>query len=148
MAGGYISCGDFCGDDKSASALSGVVEDLKAMLRWENEPKLLELMENITAFVTGEAVPPDDWEEEIIIRPDQMGSLLPHLKKYQDKLINQTVTSDPLEAIDREQESTSVDPTDLKWGEGIGWRLYCVADLMRAAEHSIKTGDEVSITFD
>ena len=32
MAGGYIQCGDFLGEDKSGSAVTGVFDAIKLML--------------------------------------------------------------------------------------------------------------------
>lgn len=33
MGGGYIRCGDFSGDDKSCSAISGVFDELPSVLQ-------------------------------------------------------------------------------------------------------------------
>lgn len=148
MGGGYISCGDFEGDDKSASALMGVVEDLQGLLRWESESALLDLLAGMHAFVSGEAVPPDDWEEAIEIEADQMTALLPYLEKYRNQLVEKAGTSDLDAAMEADQASTGLDPSELKWGKGTGWRLYCVTDLLRAAEHSIAGRQSIFISFD
>jgi len=107
VGGGYISCGDFEGEDKSASALEGVIEDLQALVRWEKESPLHDLLSNMHAFVSGDRVPPEEWQEEIRITSDQMAALRPFLEKYHAQLIENAGTSDPIAAMEVEQNSSS-----------------------------------------
>jgi hypothetical protein len=148
VGGGYISCGDFEGDDKSGSALLGVVEDLQTLLRRESDSALGDLLAGMHAFVSGEAAPPDDWEDKIEITADQMAALLPYLKKCRDHLVENSGTSDPGKAMEAEQAASGSNSSELKWGKGTGWRLYCVTDLLGAAEHAMANQQSVFISFD
>jgi hypothetical protein len=148
MAGGYISCGEFVGDDKSGSAILGVVDDIRHLPGWDAESPMADVIDGIYAFVSGESVPPQAWSEAIEITPKEILDLVPYLEQCRTNLIDTLGTSDPVKAIAREQESSNLDPSALKWGKGAGWRLYCVIDLLRAAEHASRTAESVFIEFD
>lgn len=145
MAGGYITCGDFEGDDKSGSALLGVIADLQALLRWESEPELNALLSKMHSFVSGEGEQPAEWDEGIELSAIEIKSLAPYLKKCRELLISQVGPddSDLNKAMDEESKTS-----DAKWGGGAGWRLYCCNDLLTAAMHSTATQESVHITFD
>jgi len=148
MGGGYIECGEFSGEDKSASALDGVIGDLQALLRWESKPRLIDLLTEMRAFMSGDGMPPQEWHDAIEITADEIADLQPYLEKCRDTLVAELGTDDPTVAMDAEQATSGLSSSELKWGKGAGWRLYCVADLLRAAAHAKTHNENVTISFD
>jgi len=140
MGGGYISCGDFLGEDKSGSAISGVFEALEPLLSAEAS----DVMERLNADVEQRF---DEGEQEFRIPPPLAALLVEPLERYQQELGARLGHPDPAEAPDLDRAS-GLDPIDAKWGAGDGWRYYCVHDLLQACQLSRESGQPVVVSFD
>lgn len=137
MSGGYISCGEFNGEDKSGSAYSGVLADLQTL----GSGRYAQLVEPLARDLA-------NCEESVEIPQHVAASLLPVLREYRGVLeVELGDIRDPFEAIDHDEE-LGLDSSDAKWGQGTGWKYYCVLDLERALVRSISTGECVYIEFD
>ena len=141
MGGGYISCGGFMGDDKSGSALSGVLRDI---------PKILSQAEAV-AFQTNVAAPLleaiQSGEQEFQVPPSTVSLLAGPLARYHAHLDEALGHPVPCEAPELDRQR-GMDMTDAKWGDGLGWQFYCTHDLLRACEVSNKTGEPITLSFD
>lgn len=139
MGGGYISCGEFTGSDKSGSAIAGVwsvIENVYAeaalkhrLAEWDAEAQ--------QAFRDGAT--------EADMPPDVAAAIIKPLESYVRDLGEKLGHPEPSEAP---QLDAHLDPTDAKWGAGNGWRYYCAVDLLAACKVSAETGQDVIISFD
>src|SRR5215467_6233787 len=109
MGGGYISCGDFEGEDKSGSAINGVFDAIASMLPAEERRQW---QSNFLAALEG------NLEEQQMIIPSQLVRLLidPLRAYYADlgaKLGNPHPADAPIMDFQR-----GLNPTEAKWGAG------------------------------
>jgi hypothetical protein len=141
MGGGYISCGEFVGADKSGSALSGVwsvIENVYAeaalkhrLAEWDVEAQ--------EAFRAG------SMEADL---PSQIAAdLIKPLERYVADLGQKLGHPEHADAPALD-EAAGIPRMDAKWGAGDGWRYYCAVDLLAACRVSAETGDVVVIAFD
>jgi len=141
MGGGYISCGEFMGEDKSGSAISGVLRDMATML----SPAEGAAFQKHVAGPVLEAM--HRGEQEIEIPPAAASLLLGPLARYHTHLDATLGHPHPYDAPELDRKR-GMDMTEAKWGEGLGWQFYCTHDLLRACEVSQKTGAAIVLHFD
>jgi hypothetical protein len=146
MSGGYVSCGVFIGDDKSCSALSGVIEQIEELPSYRADGSSGEFLTRIKTFLSIGGDP--EWTDYLLIAPPQAAALKPYLEECKETLIAELGTADPFDAIEEDSAVRGLDPLEAQWGKGKGWRLYCVTDLLRAIEHCELSGDVICLTFD
>lgn len=141
MGGGYIQCGDFSGDDKSCSAISGVFDELPSVLE---ERERNEFVTNVLDPLHSQL---EETGEYFVIPPDVASMMLPAVQilydKYRDIFLNKTVW----DAV-ASDDDCGIDPSEAKWGQGPGWRYYCLTDLLQGLQHSIETDTDICISFD
>ncbi len=138
MGGGYISCGDFLGDDKSGAPIGGILEDLVSNLAdTQNSAIATELLEQL-----------DSETDHILIEPGHASKLLPDFKHLQTYYKTLFPDLDNWWLIFEREVQQGMDNVAGKWGESIGWKIYCLADLIPACEISISTNEPVVISFD
>ena len=130
MAGGEITCGSFQGQDKSGSAVEGV---LLAVLP-QNEPVVSAILSAL------------DEQDYVLIEEQVAKILLPVLRKYREQLVSE-IGHDSWATELAVEEVAGMDPARGKWGESSGWRLYCVADLIQACETSLTEHQPICIAF-
>ncbi|ELP30120.1 hypothetical protein Q31b_50170 [Novipirellula aureliae] len=141
MGGGYIQCDDFCGDDKSGSAMSGVLEELPSQLSdSERETFVNELIAPLQRQL-------DETGEYFLIPPASSKRLLPVVDSLYDNYRQRFGDADVWDAIELDDES-GLDPIEAKWGKGAGWRYYCLTDLRVALRRSIDSDSDVCVSFD
>ena len=145
MGGGYISCGDWMGNDKSGSASTAVFEQLE---RFMSGPDL----EAFNLFMNSPVDPTEmeagHFDETLIVIPQTIAvTLIEPLERYRDELSTKLGHPLPVAAPSLDQKA-GIDPTKAKYGAGDGWRLYCVADLIEACQRSRKTNAPVEISWD
>ena len=146
MGGGYVSCGDFSGDDKSCSALKGVLEQIAELPTYHPSPELRQLVNRMAAFLSGGG--DSEWTDYLLIPPPQALELERYLEECRRTLIADLGTADPYEGIEIDAKVPSLDPIDAKWGMGKGWRLYCITDLLLAIGHSRAQNEDICVAFD
>ena len=138
MGGIYITCGEFNGDDKSCSAIDGVMQDMDKGVGGFDGSLLDSLFH------------PGDEEAGIAftLNPEDPERLLVSLWKLQAhyQAIFPGVTD--WHKIIQLEESMGMNSTNGKYGESVGWRLYCVNDLLNAVKKFCETHDEIVLTFD
>lgn len=136
MSGGYISCGTFHGDDKSGSALQGVLEGLKALEDARYSEIVARLREEL-----------DQATGEVQIDVGTAAILAPAIRTYREAIEAELGgPRDPFEVA--AEDAQKMNPIDAKWGAGLGWRYYCVVDLETALDVSAAEGEPVLIEFD
>ena len=141
MGGGYIQCDDFCGDDKSGSAMSGVLEELPSQLPdSERDTFINELIAPLQRQL-------DETGEYFLIPPASSKRLLPVVDSLYDNYRQRFGDADVWDAIEQDDES-GLDPIEAKWGKGAGWRYYCLTDLRAALRRSIDSDSDVCVSFD
>jgi hypothetical protein len=129
------------GDDKSGSALSGVLSD---MLRVLSDAEADAFYKQVYRPLL-EAI--ENGEQEIQIDANSVSALVGPLGRYHAELDKELGHPIPCEApeIDRQR---GMDMTRAKWGDGLGWQFYCTNDLLRACEISRMTGEPITLSFD
>ena len=128
MSGLNIHCGSFQGDEKSGSAINGVLKALPKI------PK--ELVQSIDSQFES--------AEFALISVEQTVPLLPALVSYRHQLLEQIGHDDWWKKA-MEEDAAGLEPVRAKWGDGLGWRLYCVTDLIKACEASQAQNCEIAI---
>ena len=141
MAGGYILCGEFSGDDKSGSAISGVFDALAECVSKDERDEFLKSVINPLQESLEEA------QDHILIEPDVASQLVDAVDQLYEEYGSELGKPEPFNAPQID-EDRGLDPTDAKWGKGIGWRYYCLHDLRLALRESIENGEPVVIHFD
>ena len=141
MAGGYIVCGEFSGDDKSGSAISGVFQALPECIPQSEQDSFVESILNPLADYLEEN------EDHILIDADTATALLPPVDALYERYGNELGLPEPFDAPSLD-EAAGLAASDAKWGQGIGWRYYCLHDLRIALRRSVKTGESVVVSFD
>ena len=138
MSGGYIQCGKITGDDKSGSAIQGVMEDILGAGCGEAVAAILHDM--ISEM--------DEGNDHILIEPDCSAQILPAVQAHHDNLKRALGDiTDPFIAMEKDEEA-GLDPIEAKWRKGIGWQFYCTTNLIPALMESQSNGDPVVIHFD
>jgi hypothetical protein len=137
MSGGNIMCGEFVGNDKSGSALSGVLDNLLELAKKE---KLIEVIRQLQSSM-------EEGEDHLLIDPELAAILLPAVNAYHKKLKTELGDVDPASIIELD-DTDDVDPVEAKWGTGKGWQFYCTTDLIKALKESKKIEEPVVIVFD
>jgi hypothetical protein len=140
MSGGYISCADFEGEDKSGSAMEGVLQGIVDRL----PPKEADAFKREVVDVIKATLGPDSG---VRVERPIAELLLPPLRAYYLALDEKLGHPEPSEAIDLDA-AAGLDPIEAKYGAGEGWRFYCAADLLKACEISRRTGQPITVTFD
>lgn len=141
MDGGYISCGKFQGEDKSGSAIGGVLRSVPTLLSEEEATTFNQKV------ATGLLQALDEGREWFEISPEMVSHLAGPLTRYMAHLNNMLGNPHPWEAPDLD-EKRGIDPIEAKYGAGPGWQLYCTHDLLRACEISQNSGKAIVISFD
>lgn len=141
MGGGYIQCGDFLGNDKSGSAISGLIDAL---------PKFAPA-EDRRSFVKSVIAPLREslanTHEYILIEPTIAARLIIALEIFNSHVGQELGFPEPSEAPDKDREA-GLDPTEAKWGKGKGWQYYCAHDLLQACRVSVEGGQPICVSFD
>jgi hypothetical protein len=141
MGGGYISCGDFMGGDKSGSALEGVLNGiLKALPDSEKYSFKTRVVEPLLTACRR-------CEEEFEMPNEIVLALLDPLRAYHAYLGNLLGHPEPYLAPDLDRKS-GLNATEAKYGKGPGWQYYCADDLIKACDKSLQTGESVMLAFD
>ncbi len=117
MAGGYISCGDFSGDDKSGSAISGVFETLPQTLPEDERDSFIQQALNPLAEYL------EDSGDHILNDSGTAAKLLPPV----DRLYAHSAESE-INAYCRRPATADGYPTDISRSR----RYPCTSTLMTA----------------
>jgi hypothetical protein len=145
LGGIYIDCGSFSGEDKSGSAILGVLEGMQPMADPTVRVILAHLSERVQIMLQTQA--PTVTE----IHPNDASALLPDLRRYRAKLEKRLgPIRDPHTAInnDRVEGEAFGRGTARKWGAGLGWQYFCVLDLERAFDTSAAEQVAVVLSWD
>lgn len=141
MGGGYIHCDGFSGDDKSGSAMSGVLKELPSQLpESERDSFVNELITPLQRQLA-------ETGEYFLIPPASSKRMLPLVDSLFEKYRQRFGDGDACDTIAVDDES-GLDPLEAKWGKGAGWRHYCLNDLRKALRRSIDSDSDVCISFD
>jgi len=135
MGGLHISCGDFEGEDKSCSAIFGVITEIRKVCE---QAQVLQALEAMQAKIEE-----DGYFE---MTPKQAEILQPAITDYHSTLVQTFVGLEPHEAIDAD-EAAGIDPGAAKYGDGKGWQFYCTTDLVKALAKSMAEKEPVLIMY-
>lgn len=135
MGGGYISCGNFMGEDKSGSAFFPLLNDLEEVVGAEER----DLWEREFAQPLRRQMEARDEDEPGFFRitKTMMEPLAAPLDRYYRRQMERLGNPDPIEALQLDDER-----------DGEGWRYYCACDLLRAWQECQRTGKDVVVHFD
>src|SRR3989442_9193282 len=111
MGGGYISCAGFMGEDKSGSAISGVLRDIPKVL---SEAEAAAFRQCVVDPLL-ETIHKGTRELEIL--PSTVSLLIGPLGRYHAHLDEALGHPHPYEAPELDRQR-GMDMTDAKWGEG------------------------------
>jgi hypothetical protein len=137
MGGINIHCGSFSGEDKSGSAFEGVLAAMAALASG-HEAKIIA---QIQAAFDGAA-------DHLLIPDYDARDLLPLVRKCRAELEAEIGPAvDAFEQIARDETETTLSPTDLKYSAGLGWRYYCVSNLLRAFEIADQESQPVALVW-
>jgi hypothetical protein len=140
MGGGYISCGNFLGDDKSGSAFVGVLRGIPTVLSAAEAAAFrVSLAEPLMAMLED--------SQELEITPQRAAELFEPLRKFHEHLRAALGDPEPCHAPELDRK-LGVNMTNAKYGEGTGWQFYCTHDLLHACELSQKSKEPIGISFD
>lgn len=139
MGGIYIQCGSFEGEDKSGSAIEGVLQDIAHTARDSQRIAITRIADQLNAGA-----------DHALIEPDVARQLAPLIDRYCSKIAADIApVTDPFVQIERDHEADpNLDPTEAKYGKGLGWRYYCALDLARAFAASANEDEPVILTWD
>jgi hypothetical protein len=138
MGGINIYCGSFEGDDKSGSAVEGVLNGIEEMASAPQRAAIGAIKEGLL----------DEEMDHLLIEPDDARLLLPLLREYAAREDGQlAVPGDPFDQMARDERAFHGRETDLKYGEGLGWRAWCVRDLLKAFETADAESEEVALVW-
>ncbi len=142
MGGIYISCGEYFGEDKSGSAIEGVLAALLEQLapadRAPFQAALAPLFEG------------DIDEMGVELGAEAVAALEGPLRTYYEALGAKLGHPEPWEAPDLDAQGAQgvQGAVDAKWGAGDGWRYYCAHDLLQACEvHRESGGAPILIAY-
>ena len=137
MAGINIYCSSFSGEDKSGSAFEGVLMELADMASVSETEIIVRLKANF-----------DRASDYLLIEPDDAKALLSLVRRYHAEIDSKlAITGDPLDQMVRDEDPEASDPTELKYGAGLGWRAYCAHDLLKAFEAADAEGEPVALVW-
>jgi hypothetical protein len=145
MGGIYIECGTFAGEDKSGSAILGVLEGMQPMADPTARVVMTQLTERVKTMLQSRA------STITQISPNDALVLLPDVRRYRANLEQRLgPIRDPHTAIgnDRVEGEAFGMGTARKWGAGLGWQYFCVLDLERAFDTSIADQEAVVLSWD
>jgi hypothetical protein len=141
MAGGYIQCGGFMGNDKSGSATSGLIDAL---------PNFVPAADRLSfsgAVTTPLRAALDVGEDHILIEPEVADRLVQALERFNAQIGHELGFPEPWDAPAKDEQA-GLDPTEAKWGKGKGWQYYCAHDLLQACRVSVESGEAICVSFD
>lgn len=137
MAGFHLSCGEWMGTDKSASAISEVLTDVsKVVTPKERAAWRDDFMRPFNAQITSDD--PGDFPP-IRMSKEMMEALIGPLRRYRKKLGERLGDPDPYEAPQLVEDSGNRDSD--------GWRLLCAQELIAAYEACMESGEPVVLIF-
>jgi hypothetical protein len=137
MGGINIYCGSFEGEDKSGSAVEGV---LNGIAERASAPERT-IIGRIRAALQG-------GEDHTLIEPEDARLLLPILRQYAARLDSQLATpGDPFDQMRRDERQLPARVTELQYGESLGWRAYCARDLLKAFEVADAESEPVALVW-
>ncbi len=141
MGGVYIQCGSFLGNDKSGSAIEGLLDELLPLASAAQQV----VLEQIRVALDGE--PDGDYGR---VASADAAALISLLEAYiADIQGRYGPIADPFELIDRDfAENPSLDQTAAKYRDSRGWRLYCATDLAEACKTARQESEDVILTWD
>lgn len=112
----------FKGEKDPGSAFGGVLLDLAAFATLQAAEVVARLR---SEFETAEC--------RLHISNDEVQMLMPLLERYSAELESQIgPTTDPFDQITRDEIEGVFSPAELKFGAGLGWRHFCVRNLLQA----------------
>jgi hypothetical protein len=137
MGGINIYCGSFEGEDKSGSAVEGVLSGMDEMA---SGPQRSAIARVKSALLEG--------EDHALIEPGDARLLLPLLRQYGGHLDAQlALPGDPLDQMRRDERQSPARISELQYGESLGWRAYCARDLLHAFEVADAQSEEVALVW-
>ena len=135
MSGGYLSCGNWMGDDKAGTAFFQVLDSLEEMLTVDERPQWDE------GFATHLRQQLDELDEDeppfMQLSRSMLDVLVPVARRYFDVLSERLGNPSP----DTWSEMG-------EWKTGEGWQLMCLQDLFQAYDACCRSGRPVVIHFD
>jgi hypothetical protein len=141
MSGGYIHCAGFSGDDKSGSAITGVLDSLGECMPESDRAAFHDAVLNPICKAIREA------SDHILIEAEIVGRLKSPLDELYSRLGSELDHPEPSDAPQFDDDQ-GLDPIEAKWGKGKGWQYYCAHDLRLACEASLASGQPICISFD
>jgi hypothetical protein len=137
MGGINICCGSFEGEDKSGSAIEGVLNGIEGTATAPERTIIGRLKAAILEV-----------EDHLLIEPDDARVLLPILRQYTARLDAQlAIPGDPLDQMRRDERQSPASITELQYGESLGWRAYCARDLLKAFEAADAESEPVALVW-
>ena len=114
MGGIYIQCGSFQGNDKSGSAIEGVLDELALIA----SPAQLELIAKIRSCLDG-------GEQYAMIATDDADALAPLLGRYRTRIEARIAPiTNPVDQMEKDHhDDPTQNATDAKYGKGLGWQI-------------------------
>ncbi len=134
MGGGYISCGEWLGDDKSGSAFLSLLDELEQTLLPEETSRWQEMVGEPLQEQLNDT--PEDDMPYLELDRAMMDCLIGPVRRYVAQERARGIRGDPPGTVED------------GWQSGPEWRLYCAIDLLRAHDECSRTGDTVVIHFD
>ena len=135
MGGLYVQCAEYGGDDKSMSAISGVLTAVAESLSG-GDRAAFELA--FAPLIAG-----DIDEEGVTLGAQHVALLEAPLQAYYEALGEKLGHPEPWEAPELD-----VGSVDAKYGAGDGWRFYCAHDLLQACQvHREEDGAPILIFY-
>lgn len=133
MAGINIYCGSFAGADKSGSAFEAVFAELAAI----SSPDIGEVIERLMSML-------EVARDFLLIDPDDARLLLPALRKQAEILWATASAGTAIAQMIADEESAGrrLDPS-----ESLGWKLYCIDDLITACGTSATEGESIAFVW-
>lgn len=153
MGGATILCGAFEGEDKAGSPVVSVLDEAYALAF--GTTRRGRLGRRVARWLGTRNTPDQETVELAILEimydeegkfPSQVARLLlPHLRSYQERLLNKHGIANDINAIG----AILAPSTAAKYGKKFdpGWHLYCLHDLVIACERSVETGDPVQVVW-
>ena len=135
MAGGYISCGDFLGSDKTGTAIFEMLNDVEEQVTPQERKKWASVFAKPLQKQL-ESLDEDDLPY-MELSKKMMDVLVGPLRRYYDALNAQLNHPSFDEAAEIGE-----------WRSGEGWRLLCAHDLLEAYDVCCRTKRPVVVHFD
>jgi hypothetical protein len=129
------------GNDKSGSAISGVIDALPDFSLAAERTVFLEAVIGPLREALQEC------QEHILIEPTISERLIPVLEIFYRHLRHELGNPEPSDAPLKDEEA-GLDPLEAKWGKGKGWQYYCSHDLLQACRVSVECRELICVSFD